>query len=153
MNVGTAYFFDSRNRQMGNLSALASRLQEQISTGKRILAPSVDPLVSARLARIEEAVAFGDERVRRSRAREVGAVRKGRARALRFEELRAEKTAQRRQDERGGAEARAHRRSVYPMRGDTLPRRRGSMTDPKPVAVKICDRLPIGPMNGRRSSE
>ena len=52
MNVGTAYFFDSRNRQMGNLSALASRLQEQISTGKRILAPSDDPLVSARLARM-----------------------------------------------------------------------------------------------------
>ena len=37
MNVGTAYFFDSRNRQMGNLSALASRLQEQISDWDRRL--------------------------------------------------------------------------------------------------------------------
>jgi flagellar hook-associated protein 3 FlgL len=52
MKIGTAYFFDSRSRQMGDLSGLAARLQEQISTGKRILAPSDDPIISARLARM-----------------------------------------------------------------------------------------------------
>lgn len=52
MNIGTAYFFDSRNRQMGALSGQAARLQEQLSTGKRILAASDDPIVSARLARM-----------------------------------------------------------------------------------------------------
>jgi flagellar hook-associated protein 3 FlgL len=52
MKIGTAYFFDSRNRQMGDLSALAAKLQEQIATGKRILTPSDDPIVSARLARM-----------------------------------------------------------------------------------------------------
>lgn len=52
MNIGTAYFFDSRNRQMGSLSGQAAKLQEQLSTGKRILAPSDDPIASARLARM-----------------------------------------------------------------------------------------------------
>ncbi|MFD1610229.1 flagellar hook-associated protein FlgL [Sphingomonas tabacisoli] len=52
MKIGTAYFFDSRNRQMADLSGLASKIQEQISTGKRILTPSDDPVVSARLARM-----------------------------------------------------------------------------------------------------
>lgn len=54
MNIGTAYFFDSRSRQMGNLSAQAAKLQEQISTGKRIQTPSDDPIISARLARMEK---------------------------------------------------------------------------------------------------
>lgn len=52
MKIGTAYFFDSRNRQMGDLSGLAAKLQEQIATGKRILTPSDDPIISARLARM-----------------------------------------------------------------------------------------------------
>lgn len=52
MNIGTAYFFDSRSRQMNNLSTQTAKLQEQISTGKRILAPSDDPIVSARLTRM-----------------------------------------------------------------------------------------------------
>jgi flagellar hook-associated protein 3 FlgL len=54
MNIGTAYFFDSRSRQMGNLSAQTAKLQEQISTGKRILTPSDDPIISARIARIQK---------------------------------------------------------------------------------------------------
>jgi len=52
MQIGTAYFFDSRNRQMSALSGNAARLQEQIATGKRLLAPSDDPVASARLARL-----------------------------------------------------------------------------------------------------
>jgi flagellar hook-associated protein 3 FlgL len=57
MKIGTAYFFDSRNRQMTSLSNLASKLQEQISTGKRILTPSDDPVISARVARMEKGAA------------------------------------------------------------------------------------------------
>lgn len=57
MKIGTAYFFDSRSRQMADLSGLASRLQEQISTGKRILTPSDDPIISARIARMEKGAA------------------------------------------------------------------------------------------------
>lgn len=57
MKIGTAYFFDSRNRQMGDLSGLAAKLQEQISTGKRILTPSDDPIISARIARMEKGAA------------------------------------------------------------------------------------------------
>lgn len=52
MQIGTGYFFDSRNRQMGALNANAARLQEQIASGKRISAPSDDPVASARLARL-----------------------------------------------------------------------------------------------------
>lgn len=52
MKIGTGYFFDSRSRQMGNLSGLAAKLQEQISTGKRIQTPSDDPIISARVARM-----------------------------------------------------------------------------------------------------
>jgi flagellar hook-associated protein 3 FlgL len=52
MQIGTGYFFDSRNRQMGALNGAAARLQEQIATGKRLSAPSDDPVASARLARL-----------------------------------------------------------------------------------------------------
>lgn len=52
MKIGTAYFFDSRSRQMNDLSGLAAKLQEQLATGKRILTPSDDPIISARLARM-----------------------------------------------------------------------------------------------------
>lgn len=61
MKIGTGYFFDSRNRQMGNLSGLAAKLQEQISTGKRIQTPSDDPIVSARIARMAKGAADQDQ--------------------------------------------------------------------------------------------
>lgn len=57
MKIGTAYFFDSRNRQMTSLSGLAAKLQEQIATGKRIQTPSDDPLISARVARMHRTAA------------------------------------------------------------------------------------------------
>lgn len=57
MKIGTGYFFDSRSRQMGNLSGLAAKLQEQISTGKRIQTPSDDPIISARIARMAKGAA------------------------------------------------------------------------------------------------
>jgi flagellar hook-associated protein 3 FlgL len=57
MKIGTSYFFDSRSRQMTDLSGLAAKLQEQIATGKRILTPSDDPIVSARIARMENGAA------------------------------------------------------------------------------------------------
>ncbi|NNM77075.1 flagellar hook-associated protein FlgL [Sphingomonas sp. ID1715] len=52
MQIGTGYFFDSRNRQMSALNLNAARLQEQIATGKRLSAPSDDPVTSGRLARL-----------------------------------------------------------------------------------------------------
>ncbi|HEV2569725.1 flagellar hook-associated protein FlgL [Sphingomonas sp.] len=52
MQIGTGYFFDSRNRQMGALNGNAARLQEQIATGKRMSAPSEDPVTAGRLARL-----------------------------------------------------------------------------------------------------
>jgi flagellar hook-associated protein 3 FlgL len=52
MKIGTAYFFDSRSRQMADLTGTAAKLQEQLATGKRILTPSDDPIISARLARM-----------------------------------------------------------------------------------------------------
>lgn len=57
MKIGTAYFFDSRSRQMADLSGLAAKLQEQLATGKRILTPSDDPVISARLARMANGAA------------------------------------------------------------------------------------------------
>jgi flagellar hook-associated protein 3 FlgL len=57
MKIGTAYFFDSRSRQMAAMNASTARIQEQIATGKRILTPSDDPLASARLARLGATVA------------------------------------------------------------------------------------------------
>jgi flagellar hook-associated protein 3 FlgL len=57
MKIGTAYFFDSRSRQMADLSGLAARLQQQLATGKRILTPSDDPIISARIARMENGAA------------------------------------------------------------------------------------------------
>jgi flagellar hook-associated protein 3 FlgL len=52
MQVGTGYFFDSRNRQMTALNGAAQRLQTQLATGKRLLAPSDDPVATGRLARM-----------------------------------------------------------------------------------------------------
>jgi len=52
MQIGTAYFFDSRNRQMAALNGRAASLQEQIATGKRFAAPSADPVAAGRLARL-----------------------------------------------------------------------------------------------------
>jgi flagellar hook-associated protein 3 FlgL len=52
MQIGTGYFFDSRNRQMSALNFNAARLQEQIATGKRIATPSEDPVTAGRLARL-----------------------------------------------------------------------------------------------------
>ena len=52
MQIGTGYFFDSRNRQMSALNGNAARLQEQIATGKRISTPSEDPVTAGRLARL-----------------------------------------------------------------------------------------------------
>lgn len=57
MKIGTAYFFDSRSRQIAGMSGAAARLQEQIATGKRIQTPSDDPLASARLTRLNATVA------------------------------------------------------------------------------------------------
>ena len=57
MKIGPSYFFDSRSRQMTDLSGLAAKLQEQIATGKRILTPSDDPIISARIARMENGAA------------------------------------------------------------------------------------------------
>lgn len=61
MKIGTAYFFDSRSRQMGGMNAAAARLQEQIATGKRILTPSDDPLASARLTRLATTMSDQDQ--------------------------------------------------------------------------------------------
>ena len=52
MQVGTGYFFDSRNRQMTALNGAAQRLQTQLATGKKLLAPSDDPVATGRLARM-----------------------------------------------------------------------------------------------------
>jgi flagellar hook-associated protein 3 FlgL len=57
MQVGTGYFFDSRNRQMGALNGLAQRLQTQLATGSKLLAPSDDPVATGRLARLSIAQA------------------------------------------------------------------------------------------------
>lgn len=54
MQIGTAYLFDRVTRQMSSLSATTAKLQTQISTGKRILAPSDDPVSAARVARLEQ---------------------------------------------------------------------------------------------------
>ena len=53
MQIGTAYLFDRGTRQMSGLSVAAARLQAQIATGKRIQAPSDDPVSAARVARLE----------------------------------------------------------------------------------------------------
>lgn len=53
MQIGTGYFFDSRNRQMSALNGMAARLQEQIATGKRFATPSDDPVTAGRLARLD----------------------------------------------------------------------------------------------------
>lgn len=52
MQVGTAYFFDTRNRLMSALNGKAANIQEQLATGKRFSAPSQDPIASARLQRL-----------------------------------------------------------------------------------------------------
>jgi flagellar hook-associated protein 3 FlgL len=57
MQVGTGYFFDSRNRQMSALNGAAQRIQTQLATGKKLLAPSDDPVATGRLARMSIAQA------------------------------------------------------------------------------------------------
>lgn len=57
MQVGTGYFFDSRNRQMSALNGAAQRIQTQLATGKKLLAASDDPVASGRLARLSIAQA------------------------------------------------------------------------------------------------
>lgn len=52
MQIGTAYFFDTRSRSMSVLSGKAATIQEQIATGKRFSAPSEDPVAAARLQRL-----------------------------------------------------------------------------------------------------
>lgn len=61
MQVGTGYFFDSRNRQMTALNGAAQRLQTQLATGKKLLAPSDDPVATGRLARLSIAQADQDQ--------------------------------------------------------------------------------------------
>lgn len=57
MQVGTGYFFDSRNRQMRALNSAAERIQTQLATGKKLLAASDDPVATGRLARLSVAQA------------------------------------------------------------------------------------------------
>lgn len=52
MQIGTSYSYARSMRQMSDLSTTADRLQSEIATGKRITAPSVDPVAAARLARL-----------------------------------------------------------------------------------------------------
>lgn len=49
MQIGTNYSFERAIAQMRDLTNNATRLQEQVTTGKRVTSPSVDPLASARL--------------------------------------------------------------------------------------------------------
>ena len=61
MQIGTGYFFDSRNRQMSALNNQAARLQEQIATGKRFADASDDPVATGRLARLSIVKADQDQ--------------------------------------------------------------------------------------------
>ncbi|ODU21572.1 MAG: flagellar hook-associated protein 3 [Sphingomonas sp. SCN 67-18] len=49
MQIGTQYSFERAIAQMRTLSGNAARLQDQVTSGKRVTSPSVDPLASARL--------------------------------------------------------------------------------------------------------
>jgi flagellar hook-associated protein 3 FlgL len=61
MQVGTGYFFDSRNRQMSSLNGAAQRIQTQLATGRKLLAPSDDPVATGRLARLSITQADQDQ--------------------------------------------------------------------------------------------
>lgn len=55
MITGTSYFFNSNRDRMLSLSATADRLQTQMATGKKLLAPSQDPAGWQRLQSLIQA--------------------------------------------------------------------------------------------------
>lgn len=57
MQIGTSYQYDRAIGFMTDLSSQTAKLQSQIATGKRVLAPSDDPLASARIARLDKSTA------------------------------------------------------------------------------------------------
>lgn len=60
MITGTSYFFDSNRDRMSALTAQADRLQTQISTGKKLLAPGDNPAGWQRLQTLVQAKADGN---------------------------------------------------------------------------------------------
>ena len=59
MITGTSYFFDSNRDRMTALTSAADRLQQQVATGKRLLAPSQDSAGWQRLQTLVQAKADG----------------------------------------------------------------------------------------------
>ena len=60
MITGTSYFFDSNRDRMSRLTANADQLQQQIATGKKLLAPSQDAAGWQRLQTLVQAKADGN---------------------------------------------------------------------------------------------
>lgn len=59
MQIGTNLFYDRASRNLDTLSTSAQKLQTQISTGKRITAPSEDPVAYRQLATLARDSADG----------------------------------------------------------------------------------------------
>lgn len=57
MQIGTSYSYDRSITQMRTLADEVSRLQNEISTGKRLTTPSVDPLAHSRVTTLERTIA------------------------------------------------------------------------------------------------
>jgi flagellar hook-associated protein 3 FlgL len=57
MQIGTSYTFDRSIAQMRTLSDEATRLQNEIATGKRLTSPSVDPLAFNRVQGLDRGMA------------------------------------------------------------------------------------------------
>ncbi|MFN3433911.1 MAG: flagellar hook-associated protein FlgL [Sphingomonas sp.] len=54
MQVSTSLFYNTASKRLSQMSARASELQTQISTGKKILKPSDDPAAAQQLAELDQ---------------------------------------------------------------------------------------------------
>lgn len=61
MRISTNTLFQSGINKISDLQSDQSRLQQQISTGKRILSPADDPVASARALQIQQALATNSQ--------------------------------------------------------------------------------------------
>lgn len=61
MRISTSFFYDQGTANLSNIQAKQLQLQNQISTGKRILTPSDDPIASAQLLELKNSQNINSE--------------------------------------------------------------------------------------------
>lgn len=61
MRISTNMIFDNATTKMSELQSSSAKIQEQLSSGKRILTPSDDPVAAARVVQVSQSKSLNDQ--------------------------------------------------------------------------------------------